>query len=300
MKKNLRTLLLVVCAMISVSVNAQEEKNKPNLLVEYFTSPTDLPDEWEDNLRNCVIEGINATSRVNVLDDASKYSLDREKARRSNEDLDSGGDMERLAKMRSEVADFILMGDITSMVTEKKKLDDGTPYFGATCAYTLKVVSTANGKVVSTKNFKHGDGITNIVNGDTEGEAISKVCRQAVKAMRELVEDAFKIEGEILQYTTVKKDEAKEVYISIGSAHGVGAGAYFDACIEREIAGRKSQKVIGELKVKDVEGEDLTLCEVKKGGAEIKKALDDKQKVVVKTKQKVSMFDKMKKAANSL
>lgn len=303
MKKNLKTLLFVMCAMFSISANAQEEEaaaGKPNVFIDYFVRPNNVSQVWAENLRSCVMDGINATNRVNLIDAMSKETLKVEEERRTSENASSGGDMERLKVMTTEGANFLISGVITSMTADKNKSDDGSIYYSATCAYTLKVINPANGKLVSTKTFRHGDGITNIVTGDSENEAISKVCRQAVKAVRELVEDAFKIEGEVLQYTTVKKDEAKEVYISIGSAHGVGAGAYFDACIEREIAGHKSQKVIGELKVKDVEGEDLTLCEVKKGGAEIKKALDDKQKVVVKTKQKVSMFDKMKKAANSI
>ena len=149
-----------------------------------------------------------------------------------------------------------------------------------------KVINPSNGKLVSTKNFKHGDGILNSVTGDTEDEAVAKVCRQAVKTMRELVESAFRIEGYVLEISDTKKDEAKELYISIGSDNGVGPDAYFDACIEREIAGRKSAKVIGTLKVKNVEGGDLTLCEVKKGGKEIKQAIDGGQKVVVKSKAK--------------
>lgn len=299
---NLKTLLIVMCAMFSISANAQEEETagKPNVFIDYFYRPSSVSVLWAENLRNCVIEGIMATSRVNLIDASSKEALQLEEARRNSENVVSGGDMERLKVMTTEGANFLITGVITSITTEKKKLDDGTPYYGATCAYSLKVIDPSNGKQIATKNFKHGDGITNIVSGDTEDEAVSKVCRQAVKAMRELVEAAFKVEGKILEISEAKKDEAKEVYISIGSDHGVGPGAYFAACIERTVAGRKSTKEIGELKVKNVEGGDLTLCEVKKGGKEIKAAIDGGQTIVVKTKQKVSMLDKMKKAANSL
>lgn len=303
MKKIIKTLLLVVCAMTSVTASAQDEEqaaSKPNVFIDYFYRPSNVSVLWADNLRSCVIEGINATSRVELIDAASKEALKLEEDRRNSENVVSGGDVERLKVMTTEGANFLITGTITSMATEKKKLDDGKIYYGATCAYTLKVINPSNGKLVATKSFKHGDGMTNFVSGDTEGEAISKVCHQAVKAMRELVEEAFKVEGQILEISALKKDEAKEVYISIGSDHGVGAGAYFAACIERTVAGRKSTKEIGELKVKNVEGGDLTLCEVKKGGKEIKEAMDNNQKIVVKSKQKVSMFDKMKKAANSL
>ena len=138
--------------------------------------------------------------------------------------MTDGGDMERLKVMTTEGANFLIQGYVTSMATEKKKLDDGTVYYGATCAYTLKVINPSNGKLVTTKTFKHGDGIINLATGNTEDEAIAKVCRQAIKAVRKLVDDAFKIQGKILEISETKKDEAKEVYISIGSDHGVGAG----------------------------------------------------------------------------
>lgn len=80
----------------------------------------------------------------------------------------------------------------------------------------------------------------------------------------------------------------------------MGDGAFFSACIERQVAGRTSQKEIGELKVKNVEAGDLTLCEVKKGGEEIKKAIDAGQTVVIKSKEKKSFFDKAAGAVNSL
>ena len=304
MKKIFRTLLFVACAMISVSVNAQEEEQaagKPNVFIDYFYRPAGVSVSWAENLRGSIIEGISATGRVELIDAASREALKLEEDRRNSENVVSGGDMERLKVMTTEGANYLITGTITSMATEKKKLDSGSIYYGATCAYTLKVINPANGKLISTKTFKHGDGITNMANGDTQDEAIAKVCRQAIKAVSELVEEAFKVQGVILEISEVKKDEAKEVYISIGSDHGVGEDAMFSACIERTVAGRKSTKEIGELKVKNVEGGDLTLCEVKKGGKEIKSAIDGGQTIVVKSKKKKeSLFGGLKKAVDSI
>ena len=187
------------------------------------------------------------------------------------------------------------------MVTTINKTDDGKYYYTATCAYTLKVINPADGKLVTTKTFKHGDGITDIVTADTKDEAVAKVCRYAVKSVRALVDDAFKIQGTILEVSAVKKDEAKEVYISLGSDNGVGEGAYFGVYVTREVAGRVSRKEIGQLKVKAVEGGDISLCEVKKGGKEIKAAIDGGQTVVINTVQKPKSFlDKAAGAVNSL
>ncbi len=297
-------MLLVACAMGVLTANAQEAgeaKGKPNVFIDYFWRPAEVSFTWAENLRSCVIEGIQATGRVELTDVDSKEALAIEKSRRESGEAAAGDDMDRMKVMTQEGANFLIQGRISSITTDINKTKDGTYYYTATCAYTLKVINPDGGKLVSTKTFKHGDGITNGVTADTEEEAVAKVCRQAIKAVRELVEDAFKVQGTILEVAAEKKGEAKEVYISIGSAHGVGDGAFFSACIERQVAGRTSQKEIGQLKVKNVEGDDLTLCEVKKGGKEIKEAIDAGQTIVVKNMPKPkSIFDKAAGAVNSL
>lgn len=294
--------MLIVCAVSMLPVGAQEESTngKPNVFIDYFWRPIEVSFTWTENLRNNVIEGINATGRVALLDVDTFSALAIEEERRKSGELSAGDDMERLRVMTQEGANYLIQGRVASIATTKKKTDDGNIYYTATCAYTLKVINPADGKLVSTKTFKHGDGITDIITADTEDEAVAKVSRKAVKAVRELVEDAFKLQGTILEIALEKKGEAKEVYISIGSDHGVGNGAHFSVCIEREVAGRTSQKEIGQLKVKNVEGGDLTLCEVKKGGKEIKAAMEGGQKVVVKNILKKGPFDGVTNVVNSV
>lgn len=299
-----KAVLFIACTVSVLSVGAQETeeaKGKPNVFIDYFWRPVELSFTWAENLRNSVIEGISATGRVELLDVDTNSALAVEKSRRESGELSAGDDMERMKVMTQEGANFLIQGRIASITTDINKTKEGSYYYTATCAYTLKVVNPANGKLVSTKTFKHGDGITNLVTADTEEEAVAKVCKQAVKAVRELVEEAFKVQGAILEISLEKKDEAKEVYISIGSDHGVGDGAYFSACIERQVAGRTSYKEIGQLKVKNVEAGDLTLCEVRKGGKEIKSAIAAGQTVIVRNMPKPKSFlDKAAGAVNSL
>lgn len=278
-------LLLVLCSFCIIPAIAQESGSKPNVFIDYFTRPASVPFLWAENLRSCVIEGISATERVELIDVDSNDLLRIEEERRKSGNVVAGDDMERMKVMTGEGANFLIQGTVTSIVTERKTLDDGTPYYAATCAYTLKVINPNNGKLVSTKTFKHGGGILPVT-GNNEEEAVSKVCKQAIKAIRALVEDAFKIQGTILEIASERRGKAEEVYISIGSDHGVGEDAFFSVCIERQIKDRTSQREIGQLKVKNVEGGDITLCEVKKGGEEIKNAFDAGQTIVVKSMHK--------------
>lgn len=298
-------ILLLICTLCAFPISAQntvtEDKGKPNVFIDYFWRPTDIPFSWVEALRNSVIEGITETGRVELIDVDSNSALSVEKARRESGEVVAGDDMERMKVMTSEGANYLIQGRVATFKASIYTSDDGKKYWQATCSYTLKVINPADGKLISTKTFKHGDGITNSILEDTKDAAVAKLCTQAVKAVRELVDDAFKIQGTILEIAEVKKDKAETVYISLGSKHGVSEGAFFSACIERQIAGRTSQKEIGQLKAESVEGEDITLCEVKKGGKEIKAAIDGGQTIIIKSIQKPkSFFDKAGGALNSL
>lgn len=298
-------MMLLVCTFCAMSLNAQdavtEDKGKPNVFIDYFWRPSNVSFNWVEALRNSVIEGINKTGRVELIDVDSNSALAVEKSRRESGEVVAGDDMERLKLMTSEGANFLIQGRVTTFDTSIYTNDEGKKYWQATCSYTLKVINPADGKLISTKNFKHGDGIINGILEDTEEAAVAKLCSQAVNAVRDLVDAAFKMEGTILEIAEVKKNKAETVYISLGSKHGVSEGAYFEACIERQIAGRTSQKVIGELEAESVEGEDITLCDVKKGGKEIKAAIDGGQTVVIKSVPKPdSIFKKAGGVLNSL
>lgn len=295
-------LTLCACLFCTLLVSAQEA-SKPSVYIDYFTRSSSVPFTWVEGLRKHVIEGIQKLDRVILIDVDSQDALRVEKNRRESEDVTAGedNDMERVAVMSQLGANYIIQGFVSSMVANREKMDDGTIYYSASVAYTLKVINPKDGTLVGSKTLKHGEGITDVCTGSTPDEAISRASAKAVKAVREFVDENFKVEGTILEINAVKKDEAKEVYISLGSAHGVSEGTYFGVFMKREIAGRTSFKEIGRLKVDAVEGEDISLCEVKKGGEEIKKAMDEKQVIVVRLMPKPKSFlDKAASTVNSL
>ena len=295
-------LAFCVCLFCTLLVNAQEP-SKPSVYIDYFTRSSSVPFTWVEGLRNHVIEGIQKLDRVILTDVDSQSALRVEKERRESEDITAGedNDMERVAVMSQLGANYIIQGFVSSMSANREKMDDGSIYYSASIAYTLKVINPKDGTLVGSKTFKHGEGITDICTGSTPDEAISKASQKAVKAVREFIDENFKVEGTILEVTLEKKDEVKELYISLGSAHGVGEDTYFGVFQMREIAGKTSFKEIGRLKVKAVEGEEVSLCEVKKGGKEIKKAIEEQQTVVVRLMPKPKSFlDKAAKAVNSL
>lgn len=299
-------LLFAFCAFYALSGYAQEAseaKGKPTVFIDYFSRSSDVSEIWAEALRNNVIEGIQNTNRVILIDVDTQSALRKEKARREAENVSTGddNDMERVAVMQQLGANYLIKGLVNSVAVTKSTTDDGNVYYSATLTYTLKVIDPKTGTLVGTKTLKHGGGLTDMTTGDTQDEAVSKISARAIKGVRVFIDENFQMEGTILEISAEKKGEAKEVYISLGSENGVGGDTNFEVFVSRQVAGRDSRKLVGSLKVKAVEGADISLCEVKKGGKEIKDAMDAQQAIVIKlAPKKVSFLDKAANAVNNL
>ena len=287
-----RILLLIFGITASVNMYAQSQTaGKSVVYIDYFYRPTSIPYAWVEALRSKIIEGIAETNRVTIIDVDTEKSLQVEKARRESGNLSADGDMERLAVMSELGANYIIQGNVSAFPVKYVTPKDGTPYYSATVAYTLKVVNPKDGTVMSTQTFNHGGSLTELTSGSTRDAAAVDVVKYARKAMRSLIDKAFKLNGTILEISKSKGCEAEKVYISLGSDHGVTEKGLFKVYVLRTVAGRASRSEIGVLKVEAVEGADLTLCEVKKGGKEIKAAMEAGQTIEIESFRKKSFME---------
>ena len=92
--------------------------------------------------------------------------------------------------------------------------------------------------------------------------------------MTKFYNSAYPYTAHILERGTEKKDKQKELYINLGAQHGLREGTHFDVYIIGSIGGKETRKQIGRLRVKDIEGDEVSLCKVTSGGKDIKAALD--------------------------
>ena len=93
----------------------------------------------------------------------------------------------------------------------------------------------------------------------------------------------FPLSAFIIERGNEKKDKQQEVYIDLGGQHGAYSGMHLTVYSVKTIAGRYARKELGKLKIKDVMGDDISLCKVTSGGKNIKAALDEEQMVVAIT-----------------
>lgn len=265
MKKTIS--LVAMMLLVSISMSAQDAKK--SVAVEDFTYNSSIGTNWVTNLRNNIIGGLTATTRVNVIDAKNLSSLPTAKE-------------ERLVAL-GEIVDVILNCHINSL---KTGYDSKDKYYTCKSNYTITLTDAKGGGVISTTPFEDS-----WLTGKTETEAITNCLEYASKNMKKFVDNNFKTEAIIKQLDQVdEKKGVKTAYVSVGSNAGITAGQMFDIVEEIEIAGEKATKKIGDGKAQEVVSGTLTLIKVTKGGVDIKKAFDAGHKLIVITRAKKDLF----------
>lgn len=294
MKIITRTVSAIALAMslamplvASANVQEMESKGKPNVLIDYFWRSTDIPFAAAEQLRGYVMESLVNTKRAEIMDVDTKSTL-RIEAERREAGVEAGDDAERMKVMAQEGANFLVDGRITSLVTEKKKNDDGGIYYTSQVGYTLKVINPNDGKTILTRSFTHGGELFGDNVGNTPEEAVTKAVKKARDGVSGFFQEAFPLFGLLLEAGEVKDGKVNTAYMSLGEAHGVAKKDKFDVCVVREIAGRKSVKAIAEAEVTAVEGDDISAVKIKKNQKELKAAIDGGQTIVFKSVPKKS------------
>ncbi len=274
----LRTLMLTLSWLLGFFTMYGQVKEKPVVFVDYFDAPSNANKALIETLRGKVIEGIQETQRLQVIDVASHAELKDEAERRKSESA-MGDITARTSEMRTLGADYIITGTIATMTATEQRDSDNKLYYKGSIHWTIKVIDAATGTLKTTQTFDHS-GFTGS-RGDTRDEAIAKTCDYAKNSMDNFVNETFPIEGLILKVETVKKDKAQTVYIDLGNAQGVTDGQRFNVFLETDIAGEIGRTEIGALSAKEVVSAQRTLCKVTKGGKEIQEAFQKGQKLIV-------------------
>lgn len=274
----MKRLMVIVILSMCILTGAQAQKNqKKVLLIDYFTSGN-VNQAYAKMLRDAVIAGIQNTNRLSVVDVEMEPTLQLEQGRRQDERA-MGDPVARNQVMQMLGATYALTGNITRMEGVRMQLNDGSYYYDGQIAFDLKVVNVADGSVKVSKSFSYAG--LNAKTGQTPNEAVINTTDYIKMSMQRFVNQNFKIENRILSIEKVNKKGAETVYVDCGTDLGITKGQLFDVFIEKEISGRKSRQNIGTLKAIEVQGEDLTLCRVTKGGDAIQEANLEMQKLIV-------------------
>ena len=184
----------------------------------------------------------------------------------------------------SDETNIIVDGTINYIsVTRELKLasnkKDKIPQFYCQIGLTLNMKDVATGTVLNSQVFEVNKSGWSWVNStDT---AIKNALETLRKRLEKYYNTAYPYTASVLERGVEKKDKQKELYIDLGTAHGLQEGTHFNVYVIGSIGGKETRKQIGRLKVKSVEGDEVSLCKVVSGGKDIKAAIDAQQQLLI-------------------
>lgn len=156
---------------------------------------------------------------------------------------------------------------------------DKVPQFYAQISLTLNLKNAATGIVLNSQVFEvNKTGWSWVNSTDT---AIKNALESLRKKVEKYYNTAYPYTAQILERGMEKKDKQKELYIDLGTAHGLREGTHFDVYAVGSIGGKETRKQIGRLRVKSIEGDEVSLCKVASGGKDIKAAIDAGQQLLI-------------------
>lgn len=255
--------LLLVTAMNAFAA-------KTTIFVSPFTGGSTVASDELDLIRSKVIESFSDLGRFTIMD--------------ANTDADGAS------------AKFEVKGNVNSVTYTKTthKDSDGKTYstFDASVTMTLTAVNLSTGETISSKNFDSNRPLWDLTFfGDemayTQPVALRNAANyMAKKKFPKWIEETFPASGAILELDEVKGDEVKTAFISLGSQDGLKKGQKFSVKLKTTVANRTRFKEIGEAQCEAVEGEDISLVKIKKGGKEIFKAYSETpDNLIIETKK---------------
>lgn len=155
------------------------------------------------------------------------------------------------------------------------------PYnvFKAQIEVVVHLKDVHDGHIVDTHTFYVNNNDLSWVK--TEDKAMNEALIILSSKVTKHYNKLYPLSASIVEPGNVKKDKQKDVYIDLGSKDGAVKGMKLTVYSIKTIAGKEAQKELGAVKIVEVMGDDVSMCQVKSGAKEIKKALEEGETVVV-------------------
>lgn len=183
----------------------------------------------------------------------------------------------------ADTPDYEITGEITNISTTTKekvveakdsngKVEKKTTYeYTGHIGVTLNLRDTESGKI-TTKTFSIGDSSE----GSSENSVLTTCTNRLKDHVANYYNAMFPLRANIIERGSANKKETKlkEAYIDLGANAGLYEGQLFTVYEVGIVAGRETHKEIGSLRVKEVQGDNISLCRVSSGGKNIIEALN--------------------------
>lgn len=223
--------------------------------------------EYAEAVKEAILGGIGSARRVRVVDDMLT--------------IDDLADGEDAMYCDASISSITCTTRVRTWKDKENKRHEETEYRG-------NIVGTVNLKNIRTGNIV----LTLTLNSsswssgwwETEDKALGYAIDGMKDYLRSSVNDAFPLYASIVEGKRSTEKKAKEVYIDLGETWGCYKGQHFDVYTVKTVAGKEAKKRIGQLKITETMGDDISACKVQSGGADIKAAIEAGETLLITSK----------------
>lgn len=164
---------------------------------------------------------------------------------------------------------------------EKVKKTRTEVYYRALLSVTLHVKDAMTDAVIASPSFKISESDMSWVNSPER--AVENAINRLSNLVMRFFDGMYPLTCEIIERGGIKNDKQKQVYIDLGSAQGLQEGQTFAIYVKKMIGGKEARQQVARLRVKKIEGEEVSFCKVLSGGRDLKAALDEDLDLIVET-----------------
>jgi curli biogenesis system outer membrane secretion channel CsgG len=282
MKIKLLLILLLVMALKSWS-------QKTTVALLPFEKVASFPAE-SDAIYEKVKQAFIATNRFEIVDRKNFEKINSEKELQKTENFLNS---DIVAQANAKGAEQLVTGRVI-YVNYTKHTTESSFYYDCNISFSLDVLDVETGQVIYSATLKPEDSFLNSVlksslgGNNTQAKAFDNSLIRMQKYIDAFIENYFPIHTQILEIVEIKKEEAKEVLLNVGTQTGTQKNDKYSVIeITTYEAGGKSIKrevEIGELKVTDVQGAEISSAKVSKGGEAILEKFQSNAKLLCKSK----------------
>lgn len=283
MKTKLWMLTLLLCGM-AVNIQAQEASQNARLTVAVDKLSYTMKGEKPSELVKVVGAVLDAVADKTTTEQAGYADAVTASVVTALGGVRRFIVIDRLHSDPNQMTDLLIDGTINYMSTtfEYRTVNDKRrhyPEYYAQIGVTINVKDPATGEMIDSRVFDINR--TSWTWFKTADSAMKEALEALRKQVKKYYDTIYPFSARIIERGTVKGEKQKELYIDLGAAHGVREGTHFDVYVIGSIGGKETRQQIARLKVKEVKGDEVSLCKVSSGGKELNAALNAKQPLLI-------------------
>lgn len=266
--------LLIVAVTVLFCIKGFPQK-KTVAITSFETTSSNISVKYIKAIEDKVKEAFYSTNRFYIVDRTNYKKIKEEKEIQKGEGFMDG---RTVGQTSLEGAEQIVTGSI-SQIDIIKKYTEESNYYECEISFSLQVLDVATGQVLAIelirpRQTKLGSFVSaSLGEAETPEKAFYNALKGTQKEINKFVDKHFPVITLIIEISEASSNKAKILLISTGNINGAKKNQKFQVVelVNMKVGDKEivRKKEIGEIKIIKVEGEEISVAKVIKGGGAI-------------------------------